>query len=263
METYIFYRYLISGSLFFILFGMQYIIPIKPFSSRRWLFAISNIATALVNNILMVFIVITPLATSQFANSRGWGLLNIVQINLVLKVVIAIIVLDMIIYFQHRLFHKVKILARFHMVHHVDPRLDSTSGIRFHPVEIILSNFIKVSVTLGLGIPMIALIIFESLLLMTSIFNHSNIRIAKPFEKGLRLFLITPELHLIHHSVVKAESQSNFGFSVPFWDKLYGTYKSEAKEDTAHIVIGIDKMPEEKYQLFPGLLLLPFKNTRY
>jgi len=137
--------------------------------------------------------------------------------------------------------------------------LDTTSGLRFHPLEIIISNFIKVGMVLLIGAPAFAVFIFEVVLSTTAMFNHSNFRVHKSLEKILRIVLITPDLHLIHHSVLPKETNSNYGFSVPWWDRLFGTYTSEPQENYTTMKLGISKMPEKKDILFPGMLGYPFK----
>jgi len=137
--------------------------------------------------------------------------------------------------------------------------LDTTSGLRFHPLEIIISNFIKVGMVLLIGAPAFAVFLFEVILSTTAMFNHSNFRIHRGLEKVLRMVLITPDLHLIHHSVKRKEMNSNYGFSVPWWDRLFGTYTPEPEVDYKTMPLGIPKMPEKKDILFPGLLGYPFK----
>ena len=143
-------------------------------------------------------------------------------------------------------------------MHHVDPMLDTTSGLRFHPIKIILSNFIKIITILVLGIAPATVLIFEVVLNALSMFNHSNLNIPEPLERVLNKVLITPALHTIHHSIIIKETQSNYGFSVPWWDKIFGTFYAKGKYPQAKIHIGMIPMPEEKYSLFPGMLVQPF-----
>lgn len=177
-----------------------------------------------------------------------------------LTIVLSLLLLDVLIYWQHRLFHQVPILWRLHRVHHADAHVDTSTGLRFHPIEIILSILIKLAVVAALGIPAIAVLIFEIALNGLALFNHANIRLPNMIEKPLRLILMTQILHRIHHSQVVKETNSNYGFSVIWWDKLFGSYKDEAINSDAELNIGLVEYPKAKQNSsLVNLLILPFK----
>lgn len=236
----------------------QWIRPSRPFHNRRWQFMASNLGIVFFNNIVIGFLPMIPYQMSVIVLDQSYGLLNMFQGPLTLKIIIGVLMMDVIIYFQHRIFHKVDWLWRLHSMHHIDPMLDVTSGLRFHPLEIVISNFIKVGAILLLGIHPFAIIIFEIDLNLLAMFNHSNIRIGKEVEVIINKVLITPALHTIHHSKILKETNSNYGFSVPWWDKLFGTFTAHGKYEQADIKIGTVPMPDRSMQLFPGMLIQPF-----
>ncbi len=196
---------------------------------------------------------------AAFATENGWGLLNYYEIPLVAAVVISIIVMDFIIYLQHVLVHAVPVLWRLHRVHHADLDYDVTTGARFHTLEIILSMLIKFATIVVLGPPVVAVLFFEIMLNATAMFNHSNIGLPKGLDRVLRLFLVTPDMHRVHHSVEDDEANSNFGFSLTWWDRLFGTYRAQPRAGHTGMTIGIHKYRDPKQvSWLPGMLLLPF-----
>jgi sterol desaturase/sphingolipid hydroxylase (fatty acid hydroxylase superfamily) len=171
---------------------------------------------------------------------RAWGLLNNMPVDPWIAVIAAVIVLDLTIYFQHVLFHAVPVLWRLHRMHHADLEFDVTTGVRFHPLEILLSMVIKLGVVLALGAPALAVLIFEVLLNATSMFNHGNVLLPQPMDRILRTIVVTPEMHRVHHSIAPAETNSNFGFNLPWWDRLFGTYRVQPAAGHVGMTIGID-----------------------
>src|ERR1700724_407203 len=161
------------------------------------------------------------------AEAHGLGLFNMVQLPPWFGVLASVILLDLAIYFQHVLFHAVPGLWRLHRMHHADLDIDVSTGLRFHPIEILLSMVIKLAVVIALGAPALAVLLFEVLLNATSMFNHSNIRISEGFDGVLRWFVVTPDMHRVHHSILSRETNSNFGFNLPWWDRLFGTYRAQ------------------------------------
>ncbi|MDA3845186.1 MAG: sterol desaturase family protein [Vallitaleaceae bacterium] len=201
---------------FLVLFGIiQWMRPSRKPEKGRWKFMLSNLVLVLINNIAIMFMPLIPYGMATIGADNNLGLFNIIALPSVIEIISAIILLDVIIYFQHRLFHKVNWLWRLHRMHHTDSLLDTTTGLRFHPLEILISNFIKVFSILVLGVSPMAVILFEIILNTLAMFNHSNIKIPDSLEKIMSKVLITPALHTIHHSIIKKETQSNFGFSVP------------------------------------------------
>jgi len=193
------------------------------------------------------------------AQQRGWGVLNIYQAPFPLATILAIVALDLVIYLQHVMFHAVPVLWRLHRVHHADPDYDVTTGTRFHTVEIIISMLIKFATILVLGPPLVAVVIFEVLLNATAMFNHGNIRLPGKLDRVLRLLVVTPDMHRVHHSVEDDEANSNFGFSLPWWDRLFGTYRAQPRAGHQGMTIGIRRYRQPRQVTWlPGMLLLPF-----
>lgn len=189
------------------------------------------------------------------------GLFNVVNLPYWLSVVIGVVLLDLLIYWQHRLFHVVPWLWRLHKVHHADSHVDASTGLRFHPIEIVLSILLKALWVFILGIPAVAVIIFEIALNGFALFNHANIRLPKSLEVLFRKIIITQELHRIHHSQVVSETNSNYGFSVVFWDRIFGSYRARAKKHDRDIDIGLKEWPATNSNAsLLRLLTMPFKN---
>lgn len=220
------------------------------------------------NNLLIVVLdtlavrLVFPVAavgTAFMAAANGWGLLNLVSLPGWLAVIVSVLVLDAAIYFQHRLFHAVRWLWRLHRMHHADLEFDVTTGLRFHPIEIILSMVIKLTVVLALGAPALAVVIFEVLLNATSMFNHGNVRMPLWFDRYLRLFVVTPDMHRVHHSVIVRETDSNFGFNLPWWDRLFGTYRAQPEKGHLGMTIGIEDFRTVKDLRLDRMLLQPFR----
>ena len=203
-----------------------------------------------------------PLAAvgaAYMASKNGWGLLNIVTLPGWLAVIIAVLMLDAAIYFQHRLFHTVPWLWRLHRMHHADLEFDVTTGLRFHPIEIVLSMAIKLTMVLALGAPALAMVIFEVLLNATSMFNHGNVRLPLWLDKRLRLVVVTPDMHRVHHSVIVRETNSNFGFNLPWWDRLFGTYRDQPEKGHLGMTIGIEDFRTEQDLRLDRMLIQPFR----
>ena len=175
-----------------------------------------------------------------------------------ISVPIAVLALDCLIYGQHVLFHFFSPLWRFHMVHHSDLGFDTTTGVRFHPIEIVISVCVKMLAVLVLGSPPEAVILFEVLLNGTSLFNHGNVRLPDGADRALRLFVVTPDMHRVHHSIHKAETNSNFGFNFPWWDWLFGTYRAQPAAGHMEMTIGLEQFREPSRLSVRRLLLMPF-----
>ena len=223
---------------------------------RRWP---GNIAISALNALLARFLFpSSAVAFAAFAANRGWGLLQIVTLPDTAKIIIAIILLDLIIYLQHVLFHAAPSLWRLHRMHHADPEFDVTAGSRFHPVEIILSMGIKFMAIAALGAPALSVLIFEVLLNGVSLFNHANLKLPLRADRILRRFIVTPDMHRVHHSVVMSETNSNFGFNVPWWDHLFGTYRAQPKVGHEAVNIGIGQFGAARDQRLDRLLIQPF-----
>lgn len=205
----------------------------------------------------------TLAGVALYASEQQLGVLPMLAIPEVVAIIVGILLLDLAIYWQHRLFHRIPLLWRLHQVHHADSHVDSSTGLRFHPLEIGLSLFIKAAVILAFGIPVLAVIIFEIALNAFSIFNHTNIRLPQKLDDKLAWLVITQRLHRIHHSQHGRETNSNFGFSVSWWDRLFGSFKARARQPDEQLDIGQRAYPASRQNSAIGrLLLMPFGKLR-
>jgi sterol desaturase/sphingolipid hydroxylase (fatty acid hydroxylase superfamily) len=196
------------------------------------------------------------------AEQRGWGLFNQVELPRILAIVLSIVLLDLAIYVQHAMFHWVPVLWRLHMVHHSDQDFDLTTGVRFHPIEIVLSILIKFAVVVALGAPPEAVVIFAIVLNATSMFNHGNVRIPGAIDRWLRWAVVTPDMHRVHHSVEIDESNSNFGFNLPWWDRVFGTYRAQPRAGHLEMTIGVQRLLQPDPGGLLRLLTMPFTKAR-
>ena len=235
--------------------------PRRPATVSKALRWANNLGLVLLNTLLLrLLFPAAAVGMAAFATRQGWGLLNHFQFDPWIAVPFAVIALDFVIWLQHVMVHAGPALCRLHRVHHADPDYDVTTGARFHPVEIILSMLIKFATILVLGPSVLAVIVFEVLLNATAMFNHGNVSLPAAVDRWLRLIVVTPDMHRVHHSVEDDETNSNFGFSLPWWDRLLGTYRDQPRGGHDGMTIGIRhyRDPREVSWL-PGLLTLPFK----
>jgi sterol desaturase/sphingolipid hydroxylase (fatty acid hydroxylase superfamily) len=224
----------------------------------RWA---NNLGLVFFNSVLLrVIFPAAAVGMAAFASNEGWGIFNYYEVPLWLAVVVSVVAMDCIIYLQHVLVHAVPTLWRLHRMHHADLDFDVTTGARFHPIEILLSMLIKFATVVVLGPPVLAVVIFEVVLNATAMFNHSNVRMSQGLDKALRWIVVTPDMHRVHHSTEDDEANSNFGFNLPWWDRLFGTYRDQPRAGHDAMTIGIHKFRNSKeVSWFPGMLLLPFK----
>ena len=224
----------------------------------RWA---GNLGLVALNTLLLRLVF--PLAAAgvaAFGAANGWGVLNHFHVPFWLAVPIGVVAMDFVIWLQHVMVHAVPALWRLHRVHHADLDCDVTTGARFHPIEIVLSMLIKFATIAVLGPPVLAVVIFEVLLNATAMFNHGNIRIPAGVDRALRWFVVTPDMHRVHHSVEDDETNSNFGFSLPWWDRLFGTYRAQPRAGHEAMTIGIHGHPDPReVARLPGMLMLPFR----
>lgn len=202
----------------------------------------------------------SAVALAWQVQAKGWGLLNHAQLPWGIAVVLALLALDFAIYCQHRLFHAVPWLWRLHRVHHADIEFDVTTGIRFHPLEVLLSMGIKWGVIAVLGAPALAVLLFELLLNTSSLFNHGNVKISERVDRWLRWALVTPDMHRIHHSIRVEETNSNFGFNLPWWDRLLGTYRKSPQDGQTTMTIGLSDFRDPKELRLDRMLLQPLRS---
>ncbi len=196
------------------------------------------------------------------AEARGWGLLNAVALPAWSEVLIAIVALDLVLYLQHVLFHAAPVLWRVHRMHHSDLEFDATTGVRFHPVEIILSMLIKLAAVVALGAPAAAVLAFEVILNATSMFSHGNVRIAPGLDRIIRLFVVTPDMHRVHHSIVVRETNSNFGFNLALWDRLFRTYRAEPEAGQDGMTLGLSNFRDPGELRLDRMLLQPLRSDQ-
>ncbi len=235
-------------------------IPRRQRSVSRWVRWPSNLGIAAINTILLRIIVPTgAIGLAIVVEENSWGLLNQLMLPGWFAILLSVLILDLAIYLQHVMFHAVPALWRLHRMHHTDLDFDVTTGTRFHPIEILLSMGIKLVVVAALGVPAIAMLIFEILLNVTSMFNHGNVRIPLRLDQILRWFVVTPDMHRIHHSIIPREANSNFGFSLPWWDRLLGTYCAQPAHGHEEMIVGIDQFRSHR-ELWPDRMLVqPFR----
>jgi sterol desaturase/sphingolipid hydroxylase (fatty acid hydroxylase superfamily) len=195
---------------------------------------------------------------ARFAEVEGWGLLNHLDLPAALEGLFAVIFLDLMIYVQHVVLHRVPLFWRFHVVHHSDIDLDVSSGLRFHPIEILGSMLYKLGLVCALGPSPWVVVVFESVLNGMAQFTHSNVRLPQPVDTVLRWVIVTPDMHRIHHSVVRRETNSNYGFNLSIWDRWLGTYIASAAKPQPEIVIGVDAFRSPRELTFLRLLWMPF-----
>ncbi|MFK5915153.1 MAG: PAS domain S-box protein [Woeseiaceae bacterium] len=226
---------------------------------KRWFNNIALVATSTV--LVRIIMPTAAIGIAYLVEQNQWGIANAIALPFWLKVLFTFLLLDLTLYFQHAIFHVMPILWRFHRVHHSDLDCDITTGLRFHPVEILISTLIKFIAIFTLGAPVLAVILFELVLNLMPMFTHSNIRLNTLFERVLRWFIVTPDMHRIHHSIVENETNSNFSFNTSLWDRIFGTYLAQAKAGQKGIIIGLEQFRAPNWQNFKGLIAMPFTST--
>jgi sterol desaturase/sphingolipid hydroxylase (fatty acid hydroxylase superfamily) len=224
---------------------------------QRWA---SNLGLAVLNTVAArLLLPIGAVGMAALAETQGWGLFNYLQVPAWMAVVLAVILLDLAIYLQHVLFHAVPVLWRLHKVHHADLDVDVSTGVRFHTIEILISLGIKLSFICLLGAPALGVLIFEILLNATSMFNHSNLRLPGWLDAVLRLVLVTPDMHRVHHSANAPETNTNFGFNLPWWDFLLGTYCAQPEAGHERMTLGLAECRDpNRAENLLWMLALPF-----
>ena len=246
--------------IFALLAILEAVFPRRNRYQTRRLRWSNNLSLSLLNQVVtLVVIPLTAVALAILMEREGWGLLNLVTLPTAIEYLAAILLLDLTIYWQHRMYHAVPILWRFHRVHHADTDFDVSTGIRFHPISILLSALIKIGAVVLIGPAALAVLIFEVLLNATSLFNHSNFKIVPAVDRYLRNILVTPDMHRVHHSSDPAELRCNFGFNFPWWDHLFGSYLAQPKTGHQDMEIGLTSFRDAREQQLPHLLTQPFR----
>lgn len=235
--------------------------PARPLLLSKGLRWTNNLGLIAFNTLLLrLLFPAAAVGMAAFAAAQGWGILNYYPLPLWLAIVISVVVLDFVVWLQHIMVHAIPLLWRLHRVHHADPDFDLTTGARFHPLEILLSMLVKFAAIVVLGPPVVGVILFEVLLNATSMFNHGNVRLPARVDAILRCFVVTPDMHRVHHSVEDDETNSNFGFNLPWWDRLLGTYRAQPRAGHSAMTIGIHGFTDARQiSWLPGLLTMPFR----
>ncbi len=237
----------------------------KPTTSKssRWfanigIVVIDALTLRVLFQVLRAVLPIGAVGMALLAEERHWGLLNNITVPYWFAVALSVVILDFVIYLQHVMFHAVPALWRLHMMHHADLDYDLTTGTRFHPIEIVLSMGIKICAVIVLGAPALGVVVFEVLLNGTAMFNHGNLKLPIGLDRVLRLFVVTPDMHRVHHSVFPSETNSNFGFNLPWWDRLMGTYRDQPSRGHEGMTIGLNQFRDPSRLTLPWILALPF-----
>lgn len=247
------------GGVFVLMAIAEFIRPRRHQAiGRAWRWP-NNLGVVVLDTLLVrILFPTTAVGLALVVEARGLGLLNVIALPAAVAVVISVVVLDLAIYLQHVLFHAVPALWRVHRMHHADLEFDVSTGLRFHPIEILLSMVIKLAVVAALGAPALAVLVFEVLLSATSMFNHGNVRISSAVDRVLRWLVVTPDMHRVHHSILSRETNSNFGFNLPWWDRLFGTYRAQPAAGHDAMTIGIEQFRDPRELGLDRMLLQPF-----
>jgi len=239
--------------------GWEVLAPRRILGVPRKLRWSGNLGIVSLNTLTVRFLFpLLPVSFAFLVQERGWGLLNQLDLPPWLAILVALVLMDLAIYLQHVMFHAFRIFWRIHRMHHTDLDYDVTTGLRFHPIEIFLSLLLKLAVVALVGPAPAAVLIFEVLLNATSMFNHGNVRIGTSVDRVLRLFLVTPDMHRVHHSVIRRETDSNYGFNLPWWDRLFGTYRKQPAMGHEKMIVGLDAFRDPKMLRLHWLLAIPF-----
>lgn len=256
-------RLIIFLGIFVFLALLELVSPRRKLRYSKWQRWLNNLALSTFNTILVTLLVpIAGVGAALLAQEQRWGLFNILQMPAWLSFLGFILLFDLAIYGQHRLFHLVPLLWRLHRVHHTDLDYDLTTGSRFHPGSILISAGIKIGLVIVLGASVAAILFAEVILNATSMFNHSNIKLPPALDAFLRRLIVTPDMHRVHHSVDEGEHNHNFGFNFSWWDRLFGSYLEQPRATHEDMAIGIEGMQDEKSIQFFRLLIQPVENPK-
>ena len=258
------YESIIRATVFFslliILASGEFLLPLAKRKCRRIKQWFTNLTLVLIDSFLMhLLLPLLAVGVAQYASQHSLGVFNLIALPSWISIILSLFMLDLLIYGQHRMMHQVPILWRLHRVHHTELGLDVTSAVRFHPIEIIFSMGIKMSFVFLMGIPVVAVILFEILLNGLALFNHSNIKLNKKFDSYLRKFIVTPSVHWIHHSQIVKETDSNYGFNLIIWDKLFASYTDKPAIDYPEMPQGLREFATQGSLNLYQLLILPFR----
>ncbi len=253
-------RLAVFASVFAIMAVVEALWPRKKRTQPRTTRWFTNIGVVVVDSIVVRLVFpIVAVGVAIYASENGWGLLNLIAMPFWLKVVISAVLMDMAIYWQHVASHKIPMLWRVHRMHHVDRDIDASTGTRFHPIEIVLSMLYKMAIIMVLGPAAFGVFLFEVLLNGSAMFNHANVRLPLWLDRVIRVLFVTPDMHRVHHSVHRDETDSNYGFNLAIWDKIFGTYIDQPRDGHDDMVIGMKGYQDDKPSNIIWALLFPFK----
>ena len=251
-------RFSIFLGIFILMLVLEHFLPRHPLvDSKLRRFAVNFLITGLDIVLVKLIFGAAAVGAAVYASEQGWGLFNILDLPSGVEIFLAVVILDFMIYLQHVVVHLVPMFWWFHVVHHSDLDLDVSSGLRFHPVEILVSMLLKVGVVCLLGPSPLAVLVFEAILNGMALITHSNVRLPLALDKVLRWLVVTPDMHRIHHSVEPDETDSNYGFNLSIWDRLFKTYRPHARKDQPEILIGVKEFQGKEELTFWKLLLMP------
>ena len=253
-------RVLFAAAVFVVMAAWEVLAPRRGLAAGRASRWPSNLGIVVVDALTVRLVVpAAAVGASLYAAGHGIGLFHALNLRLSVAALLGFLILDLVIYAQHVMFHHVPWLWRLHRMHHADLDVDVTTGFRFHPFEILISLGIKIAVVLAFGIPPVAVFVFEVVLNATSLFNHSNVAMPQGVDRILRLMLVTPDMHRVHHSIVRAETDSNFGFNLPWWDRLFGTYRRQPQAGHQGMTVGIPMFRGRRELRLDRMLTQPFR----
>jgi sterol desaturase/sphingolipid hydroxylase (fatty acid hydroxylase superfamily) len=251
------------AGVFLLMAAWEIAAPRRTRAARRSVRWTSNLGVVALDTLLIRIVVPTAVVgVALQAEAAHWGLLSLVSWPLWIKIAIAVVALDLTIYLQHVVFHAIPSLWRLHRMHHADLDIDVSTGVRFHPLEMLLSLFIKMVVVAGLGAPALAVLVFEILLNATSMFSHSNVRLPDRIDHIVRWIVVTPDMHRVHHSIEAMETNSNVGFNFSLWDRIFGTYRSAPAAGHLGMTVGIEQFREPRELWLDRMLTQPFREGR-
>ena len=256
-------RLSVFGGLFVLLAILEMLVPRripKPVKTQRW---ITNWIIVIIDSVIVRLIFATAaVGGAIWAQGAGYGLFNLVSAPDWIAVLVSFVVLDFTVWLSHVASHKIPLFWKIHRMHHSDVDFDVTTAIRFHPIEIVLSMVWKFAVVVALGAPAISVLLFEIMLNGTAMFNHSNMKLPLWLDRYVRLFVVTPDMHRVHHSIIHNETDSNYGFNFPFWDRLFGTYVDQPKAGHDEMTIGLPAWQDERPTKLLWSLSVPFINGK-
>ncbi len=238
---------------------IETLVPRRPLTTSKVSRWFGNLGVVFISSALVrVVIPITAVQLAFWVHQKGWGMFNAFDLPYGLVVILSVILLDFVVYLQHVMFHAIPTLWRFHMMHHTDLDYDLTTGIRFHPIEIVISMVIKFCAIVVLGAPALAVVLFEIILNGMAMFNHGNFYIPLGIDRVLRGLVVTPDMHRVHHSVFPNETNSNYGFNLSWWDRIMGTYRAQPRLGHKEMTIGLNQFRDPSKLTLPWMLIMPF-----